>query len=97
MSNNNLKEILNLDKPNAITIKVYLKKLLKQLWKKKESFSGKRPFGNTDWEYDLYVILIQHGIVEGTLDEDGWIEEFEKKEQNKADKIISNCIDEIFK
>jgi hypothetical protein len=52
----------------ATTIKGYLKALLTQLWAEGEGFSGKRPFGNSGWEYDLYKALLAAGLVEGRVD-----------------------------
>jgi hypothetical protein len=58
-----------------LTIKDYLKELLITLWQEGEGFSSKRPFGNSDWQYDVYQPLIAHGIVAGKLDEEGYIDE----------------------
>jgi hypothetical protein len=44
----------------ARTIKQYLKKLLEMLWERGEGFSGKRPFRNSGWEYDLEKVLQKH-------------------------------------
>lgn len=92
------KDILNLKINNydfyeALTIKGYLEKLLTTLWCEGESFSGKRPFGNSGWEYDLYKPLIEAGIVRGKFDIDGYIEEIDNK---KADGIIFDCIEYCF-
>lgn len=67
----------------ATTVKGYLKALLKALWREGEGFSGKRPFGNSCWEFDLYKALIAEGLVEGKLDEDGYIDRVDKKAANK--------------
>jgi hypothetical protein len=45
-----------------ITVRDYLFELLIAVWDEGESFSGKRPFGNSGWEYDLYAPLIQAGL-----------------------------------
>lgn len=58
----------------ATTVRGYLIKLLETLWREQEGFSGKRPFGNSSWECDLLVPLVKAGIIEGSLDEDGYIE-----------------------
>ena len=39
----------------AKTIGEYFEKLLLTLWDEQEDFSGKRPFGNSGWEYDVYA------------------------------------------
>lgn len=91
-----IKEILELKLDGdfeGMTIKWYLKELLTTLWREGESFSGKRPFGDSSWEYDLYKPLIRAGIVEGTFDEDGYIAEF--NDETKANKIIFECIESL--
>ncbi len=74
-----------------ITIRDYLKKLLKTLWLQQEEFSGKRPFGDSGWTYDLYSPLVQHGFIKGTI-EDGYLEEFD---QDHADKLIMELIEAL--
>lgn len=71
------------DAGNNITILDYFKELLITLWTEKEGFSGKRPFGNSGWEYDLYKPLIQHGYINGNLDEHGYIENVDEESANK--------------
>jgi len=85
----------SIDFDDYITIRDYLKTLLLEVWFQEEGFNGKRPFGNSGWKYDIYICLIKNKIVKGTLDEDGYIEEF--KDHKKADKIIANYIRKIFK
>ena len=58
---------------NAATVREYLFSLLSQLWIEREGFSGKRPFGNSGWDYDLIAPLIKAGYIAGKLDEDGLI------------------------
>lgn len=92
-------EILNLKMDSdigTVTIRDYLRKLLITLWREQESFSGKRPFGNSGWDYDVYKPLIIAGIVNGTLDEEGYIEKFDSKEEQKAHTLIIDLIDYIF-
>lgn len=77
-----------------LTIRGYFHELLLTLWKEKEGFSGKRPFGNSGWEYDLYTPLIKIGQVSGELDEDGYIKECDTEEADKLIlKLISTAID----
>ena len=75
-----------------LTIREYLKKLLETLWKEGDGFSGKRPFGNGGWQYDIYRSLIGCGAISGELDEDGCIEEFDEK---AAEKLVLELIDEL--
>lgn len=58
----------------AATVRDYLKALLSTLWDDGEGFSGKRPFGNSGWESELYAALVSAGAVEGTVD-DGYLED----------------------
>jgi hypothetical protein len=60
-----------------ITIRDYLRTLLMTLWEEGDGFSGKRPFGNSGWEYDLYAPLVKGGFVAGKFNEDGYIQELD--------------------
>lgn len=64
----------------AETIGEYLSQLLVNLIDEGEGFSSKRPFGNSGWIYELYLPLVDGGFVEGSLDEDGYLEEIEDSE-----------------
>lgn len=61
----------------ADTIRTYLVALLAELWKHGECFGGKRPFGNSGWEYELYGALAKAGFIAGTFDEDGYVDEMD--------------------
>ena len=56
------------------TVREYLKTLLKAVLIDGECFSGKRPFGNSGWEYDIARPLISASVLKGELDEDGCAE-----------------------
>lgn len=56
---------------DAETVGDYLVALLLSLWKQGEGFSGKRPFGNSGWEYELYYPLVKAGVIWGEINEDG--------------------------
>lgn len=58
----------------ANTIREYLLALLTTLWEEGHLFSGKRPFGNSGWSYDLYKPLVAAHTVRGRFDEYGDIE-----------------------
>lgn len=73
----------------AATVRGYLTALLAELWREGEGFSGKRPFGNSDWEYDLYLPLVKAGLVPGRLDEDDCIEYVDSR---AADQLIAAAI-----
>lgn len=94
----NYEEILNTpigsdDFPDCLTVKDYFYSLLYKLWEEGEGFNGKRPFGNSGWEYDLYKPLLVCGAVSGRLDEDGCIEDVDTK---AADALVFKLIDHVF-
>lgn len=73
----------------AKTIGDYLKLLLLTLWDEEEGFSGKRPFGNSGWQYEIYKALISAKVVNGKLDEDGYIDEVD---YYTADNVVRQII-----
>lgn len=66
-------ETLELLMRDGQTIRDHLVDLLDKLWEEGESFNAKRPFGNSGWEFEFYWPLIRAGLVEGKLDEDGYV------------------------
>lgn len=76
-----------------ITISKFFEELLVTLWYENEQFSGKRPFGNGGWQSDLYCCLIKNKIIDGSLDEDGYVESFNEE---KSAKYIEKLIKYIF-
>jgi hypothetical protein len=77
---------------DASTIREYLKTLLSTLWAEGEGFSGKRPLGNSGWDYDLYKPLIQAKAIDGQLDEDNYIQECD---DNAGFKLIAAAIEAL--
>jgi hypothetical protein len=73
----------------AKTIRHYFQLLLTTLVQEKEGFSGKRPFGNSGWDRELYVPLIKAHIIPGELDEDGYIAWVDSK---LADELLCKII-----
>lgn len=102
MTDKTLKQILELPIgennsgiPKKTTIKKYFQKLLETLWDQGESFSGKRPFGDSGWQYDLYSPLVKHKVVDGSWDEENdCIDDLDTKQANK---VIFDLIKECFK
>lgn len=84
----NYKDYINIpmkkNDARAKTIGEYLEKLLLTLWYEKDEFSGKRPFGNSCWEYEIYAALISAGVVEGKLAEEGYVEEVDIPSANRV-------------
>jgi len=72
------------------TIRDYFKLLLLTLWREEESFSGECPFGDSDWQYDIYKPLVKAEVVPGEIDEDGYLETVDISE---ADKLIYKLIE----
>jgi hypothetical protein len=79
----------------AATIRDYLVKLLADLWSEQESFDSKRPFGNSCWENDLYLALVKAGIVEGVVDDEGWLDEMDDEAEEKANQLIAQAIQSL--
>jgi hypothetical protein len=68
--------------PKGTTIRWYLIELLAKVWEQGEGFNGKRPFGNSGWENDLYLPLVAGGFVKGELDEDGCLDLVDNESAN---------------
>ena len=77
----------------AETIGEYLKLLLLTLWDEEEGFSGKRPFGNSGWQHEVYTALLTARVVDGKLDEDGFVDEIDYYD---ADNIVRKIIISVF-
>jgi hypothetical protein len=90
-------QVLGLPLPSndagAATVRGYLIELLAELWKEEEGFSGKRPFGNSGWQYELYTPMGRAGMIDGlTLDEDGYVDQFPPGSRRAADALILAAI-----
>lgn len=88
----NTQDILDLPMESDIgetTIRGFLTALLQELWTEGEGFSGKRPFGNGDWQFQIYLPLVKAGLVKGEIDDDGYLDNVDYK---LANKIVLNLI-----
>ncbi|OPG13660.1 hypothetical protein [Microbispora sp. GKU 823] len=74
---------------DAATIRDYLIALLSLVWDHGEGFNGKRPFGNSSWQYELYAALARAGHIKATFDEDGYLDDVD---DTKGRKLISEAI-----
>jgi len=72
----------------ARTIGEYLYSLLGAVLRERERFSGKRPFGNSDWDGQLMVALHKAGRINLTLDEYGYIEDLSEAEEIEGIKLL---------
>lgn len=82
----------------ATTIRGYLKALLTTLWIEGEGFSGKRPFGNSNWEDDIAFALVKGKCIKGRICsemEDGEIvnEYLDDADYPTMNKLIKQAIE----
>lgn len=49
----------------ARTVRDYLQRLLRGVWIDGEGFDGKRPFGNSGWQNEVYMELVKAGYLNG--------------------------------
>jgi hypothetical protein len=93
------RQVLDLELPEndsgASTVRGYLIALLDKLWREDDRFSGKHPFGNSQWQYDLYEPMGRAGMVAMAFDADGYVETFSHAEQVRADSLILAAIQEL--
>jgi hypothetical protein len=76
------------------TIRDYLHTLLRKVWAEGDGFNGKRPFGNSNWEYDLYIALAKGHMLNGAVfDEDDLLQELPDEEIERANLMIEDVID----
>jgi hypothetical protein len=62
------------------------------LFEEREGFSGKRPLGNSDWDGDVITELVKQGLITGSIDSDGYIED---ADWNAADALLLAAIEEL--
>lgn len=74
---------------NAGTVRDYLKALLLKVWGEGEGFSGKRPFGNSGWEYEVYESLGAEGFIDVSIDDWG---DMVIEDPRAADRLILDAI-----
>lgn len=63
----------------ATTIGEVFETMLVNLIDDPEGFSGKRPFGYSGWMWSLYGALVRGGLVYGTFDDDGYLDECDRR------------------
>ncbi len=79
----------------ASTVREYLTELLTALWDKGEAFSGKRPFGNSSWKYEIYIALVEAGIVDGEIDREDGYYDLVDFDEHTADQAVLAAIEEL--
>lgn len=87
---------LAMPQPNragAATVGAYLGELLRTLWRQGSRFDGKRPFLQSDWQFDLYYPLVQAGLVDGQIDpENEWLEQVDER---AGHQLIAEAIEAL--
>lgn len=81
----------------AKTIGEYLGKLLATLWEEEESFSGKRPFGNSGWQSCVEFALVRAGVVRGTIIEEDGDEWLDGYDEAGAENAVQRAIEAMWK
>jgi len=76
------------------TVGEYLKTLLIKVWREEEGFDGKRPFGNSSWQDEVYVALIKADLLEGRVDPDGFIDYFS---YDAGEAFVAAMIEYLFR
>lgn len=88
---------------DAETVGEYLKKLFIKVWREEQEYNGKRPFGNSGWQHDVYVALANAGLIKadrtvyfaGTEDE--YVDvDVDRDESDQADMMIVDAIADLF-
>jgi len=76
-----------------VSLREFFSTLLVKLWEDPCGFSGKRPWGNSDWDEPVYAALIKAGIITGEFDSDGYIEDCD---YYTGSEFISKMIAHVF-
>jgi len=87
------------DAGDDLTVREYFQRLLSHLWAEQEGFSSKRPFGNSGWEYDLYVPLAKAGFIAArkVIDDDGTVDyDFDSDQIKMAHAYVGDLISAAF-
>lgn len=76
----------------ADTVRGYLVALLAKLWQEGDGFSGKYPFGNSSWEWDVYAALVAAGYANNPFDKDGYVTSVNDFDERAAKQLIADAI-----
>lgn len=81
------------DAGDQLTLRQFLHQLLDALWVEGEGFSGKRPWGNSGWQYGVLDALARAGHIEGAVvlepngDPREWVDLTPQQEQAGNDLV----------
>lgn len=79
----------------ASSIRDYLVKLILGVWENGEGFSGKRPFGNSGWTFELAAALVRGELLDGRFDEDGYLDEYAGDQLDYMMLLAINALGEV--
>lgn len=80
---------------DATTLREYFHTLLLMLWVEGEGFSSKRPFGNSGWDNDVYLALVEMKAVKGVIHREDGYSELEDCDYGKANKLVEKLLKEM--
>ena len=80
-----------------VSIREFFHEMLQKLWDEQEGFSGKRPFGNSCWDFPVVYALVEAGAIAGTIerDEDGFVERA-NYDRKAAHEFVRGLISQVF-
>lgn len=74
------------------TIGDFFRECLVQLWLENEGFSGKRPLGDSGWDWEIYEALAWAGLIGAEFDEFG---EMESCDEQMANDLIFKALENL--
>lgn len=78
------------DFSEPLTIRAYFRRMVLAIWREGEGFSGKRPFGNSGWHYDVYAALVKSGHIRGAFDEHGCLD---RCDHQTGDRLVREALE----
>lgn len=84
-------------KKRCLSLREYLRLMLSELWQRHSDFDGKRPYGASGWKFDVYAAMIRAGVLEGAMDENGFVQKLNKEDMDQADIMIWEEIWRVFR
>ena len=78
----------------TLPLKDFLYGLNELLLEDPDSFSGKRPYGNSGWKFEIYKTFIKAGLVPGKIDSAGYLKYVDKLEAYKF--LLNNVLKPLF-